>query len=66
LERRGREASGRTKHIAIRYLWIAERVKNGEISVEHKETELMVAGMLTKRLDTERFLKLRRMIMNEK
>ena len=44
----------RTKHIAIRYHFIRERVKSGEIKLEYVPTNLQVADVLTKPLGREK------------
>ena len=52
---------GRSKHIAIKYHFIRDQVKNGEIEVKYCKTEDMVADMMTKGLYGERFGKLRKL-----
>ena len=52
---------GRTKHIAIKFHFIREQVKNGNIELKHCETKEMVADMLTKGLYRDQFTKLRKM-----
>ncbi|GAV86709.1 hypothetical protein CFOL_v3_30135 [Cephalotus follicularis] len=39
-----------SKHIEIKYLTIKEKVKNGDVTVEHISTDDMVADLLTKGL----------------
>ena len=44
LETNGRGSSGkRTRHINVRYFFIADRVKSGEIQIEHCLTGIMIA-----------------------
>ena len=47
---RGRSAAERTRHIAIRYFWVKERVDAGEARVQHLGTKKMYANLLTKPL----------------
>jgi hypothetical protein len=46
---RGRSGGERTRHIAIRYFWVKDRVKSGEAVIVHKTTSEMYANVLTKR-----------------
>ena len=52
---KGKASSERSRHIAIRYFWLKERVDEGEIRIEHLATELMPANILTKPLQGEQF-----------
>jgi hypothetical protein len=64
LETNGRGSSGkRTRHIDVRYFFIADRVKSGEIRIEHCPTGIMIADYFTKALQGALFRKLRDMIM---
>jgi hypothetical protein len=64
LETNGRGSSGkRTRHIDVRYFFIADRVKSGEIRIEHCPTGIMIADYFTKPLQGALFCKLRDMIM---
>jgi hypothetical protein len=64
LETNGRGSSGkRTRHINVRYFFIADRVKSGEIRIEHCPTGIMIADYFTKALQGALFWKLRDMIM---
>jgi hypothetical protein len=53
----GRSSSERTRHIAIRYFWLKERVDNGEAVIEHKNSEDLFANALTKPLQGPQFAK---------
>jgi hypothetical protein len=65
LERNGRRSSGRrTRHINIRYFFVTDRIKNGELRVEYCPTGDMVADFFTKPLQGAQFKKLRAIIMN--
>lgn len=56
LVERGRSAAERTRHIAIRYFWIKERVDIGEAVIEHLGTKCMYANVLTKPLQGVQFI----------
>ena len=57
LARNGWRSSGRrTKHINVRYFYITDRLKAGEVTrVVHKPTEVMESDFLTKALQGQRF-----------
>ena len=55
LVRRGGPSSERSRHISIRYFWVAERVSMGEATVEHLGTEHMYANLLTKPVQGAQF-----------
>ena len=55
LLKRGGPGSGRLRHIDIRYFWVAERVINGEITIEHLGTEKMFANILTRPMQGSQF-----------
>jgi hypothetical protein len=63
LAKNGRSSSDRTRHIAIRYFWIKDRVESGEVEIVHQRTAEMVADLLTKPILGERFLKLRAILL---
>jgi hypothetical protein len=50
---------GRTKHIDIRYHYIRDLVKDGQVIVKYLRTEDMVADTLTKALEKKQFKKFR-------
>ena len=65
LERNGRSSSGRrTRHIDVRYFFVSDKIKQGEMRVENCATEDMVADFFTKPLQGSQFRKLRAVIMN--
>jgi hypothetical protein len=64
LTNKGRSTSERTRHMSIRYFWIAEQIKSGVMKLEHLGTEEMFANILTKPLGGEQFDKERRMLTN--
>ena len=47
---RGRSGAERTRHVAIQYFWVKERVDNSEMRIEHKGTKEMYANVLTNML----------------
>ena len=64
LETNGRGSSGkRTRHINVRYFFIADRVKSKEVRIEHCPTGIMIADYFTKPLQGQLFRQLRDMIM---
>ena len=60
----GRSTSDRTKHIAVRFYFVTDRIKNGEIKVEYLNTGQMIADILTKPLQGSRFVELRKRLLN--
>ena len=67
LENNGRVSSSRrTKHLNIRYFFITDRIKKGELKIEYCPTDDMVADFLTKPLQGKKFIQFRKIIMNLK
>jgi hypothetical protein len=65
LEKNGRGSSSkRTRHINIRYFFVTDRIKEGEMRVEYCPTGDMVADYFTKPLQGSLFRKMRDTIMN--
>jgi hypothetical protein len=64
LANRGRSQSERSRHIAIRYFWIKERIDSGEVDIEHLSTKKMHANLLTKPVQGEQFKQERRDLTN--
>jgi hypothetical protein len=60
---KGRSTSARTRHIAIRYFFIKDRVESGEVVVEYKATGEMRADIMTKPLQGELFRRMRAELM---
>ena len=58
------ENQDKTRHMIVRYFWTKERVDNGEIQIIYNSTDDMVADILTKPLQGDKFLILRRMLLN--
>ncbi len=64
LERNGKMSSGkRTKHIAIRYFFVMDRIRSEEISPKWCPTGAMIADFLTKPLQGAMFWKFRNLLM---
>ena len=64
LEKNGRASSSkRTRHIAIRYFFVTDRIAKGELSVEWCPTAEMIADFMTKPLQGATFRKFRDIIM---
>jgi hypothetical protein len=53
-----------TKHINIRYAFVSERIRAKQIKLEHLNTDLMIADMLTKPLPHNTFTLLRQQLLN--
>ena len=49
-----RTGLGRLRHIAVHYLWVQERVKNGDISLKKVKGTCNPADLLTKYLDASK------------
>lgn len=65
LEKNGRASSGkRTRHINIRYFFVADRVKSGEVRSKHCPTDDMLGDYFTKPLQGSKFRKFRNQILN--
>jgi hypothetical protein len=64
LIKNGRSNSERTRHIAIRFFFLADRVSSNEISIEYMPTGEMLADILTKPLQGELFRRLRDRLLN--
>ena len=63
LAERGKNHSPRTKHIAVRYFFIKDRIEHGDIALKYLPTAKMIADMLTKPLKGEHFRTLRAALM---
>ena len=48
-------SSTKSKHIDIKFLVVKERVKSGQVSIEHIDTKSMVVDLLTKELPPKVF-----------
>ena len=64
LEQNGKMSSGkRTKHIAICYFFVTDRIRSGEISPKWYPTGEMIADFLTKPLQGAMFWKFKDLLM---
>jgi hypothetical protein len=64
LVKNGKSNSERTRHIAIRFFFVSDRVKSNEIKIEYMATGEMLADILTKPLQGNLFKKLRDQLLN--
>jgi histone deacetylase 1/2 len=64
MAQRGLSNSDKTRHIAIRFFWVKDRIEAGEIEIEHMPTADMIADVMTKPLQGELFRKMRRLLLN--
>jgi hypothetical protein len=65
LENNGRMSSSkRTRHIDIRYFFVTDNVKNGNMQVEYCPTDDMLADFFTKPLQGSKYRCFRTMILN--
>jgi hypothetical protein len=65
LEKNGKRSSTkRTRHINIRYYFIMDCLKDGDIHIKHCPTERMLADIFTKPLQGNAFYKFRNVILN--
>lgn len=59
----GRSKSARTRHIAIRYFFVKDRVDSDEVKIVHMPTTHMIADILTKPLQGDLFRQMRAWLM---
>ena len=65
LETNGIASSGkRTRHINIRYFFVAEKVASNEVAISYCHTDDMLADFFTKPTHGSKFLKFRDTILN--
>lgn len=64
LAERGYAASERTGHVAIRFFFVSDNIRAGELEVKCMPTEDTIAGILTKPLQGKPFRRLRRWLTN--
>ena len=60
----GKTNSERSRHIAIRFYFITDNVKRGEVEVSYTPTNDMIADLFTKPLQGNLFVKFRNLILN--
>jgi histone deacetylase 1/2 len=61
---KGRGSSERTRHIKVHKFWMKDNIDRGEMVFMHTPTENMIADILTKPLQGDLFLRLRRVLLN--
>jgi hypothetical protein len=64
LIKKGRSTAESTRHIAIRFYFIKDKVDSNELRIEYMPTEDMIADILTKPLQGELFRSLRKKLLN--
>jgi hypothetical protein len=64
LAEKGKSTSDRTRHINIRYFFVKDLIDKGEVKIEYKQTDDMIADLLTKPLQGQKFRRLRAMALN--
>jgi hypothetical protein len=64
LIKNGKSNSERTRHIAIRFFFVTDKINEKEIKIEYVSTFDQIADILTKPLQGEAFIKLRNMLLN--
>jgi hypothetical protein len=60
----GNNNKERTRHINLRYFWLRDRIKSGEIIITYKQTNDMIADILTKTIQGKQFAYLRDKLLN--
>jgi hypothetical protein len=61
---KGYSNNKRTRHINIRYFYLKSKVDDGEVVLEYMPTDEMIADVLTKPLQGEKFIELRDALLN--
>jgi len=64
LANKGFSTSEKTRHIAIRYFFVKDRIDANEVAMEYLRTEDMVADVMTKSLQGSLFRRMRSLLMN--
>jgi hypothetical protein len=62
----GQSKSDRTRHMNVRYFWTKERMEQGDINIVYLPTDDMIADILTKPLQGDKFIALRQLLLNWK
>ena len=58
-----KSCTSNSKHVAIKYFWCTDRIKNGNITVKYCPTEKMLANFMSKPLQGKLFILFRNVIM---
>ena len=61
---KGASTSERTRHVALRYFFVKDRIESGEVSIQYLPTGEMIADLLTKPLQGSLFRRLRSELLN--
>eukprot|EP00975_Prorocentrum_lima_P013160 2794023-Prorocentrum_lima.AAC.1 len=64
LANKGRSTNKHTKHIAVRYFFVKDRIDSKEVELYYHPTEDMVADFFTKPLQGSMFTRIRDLLMN--
>ena len=66
LEKHGRKSAGkRSRAIIIRYFFVTDQVKKGNVMIEYCPTDDMIGDFITKPLQGEKFRKCRDVILGD-
>ena len=66
LEMNGMKSAGkRSRAINLRYFWMTDQIKKGNVTVEYCPADEMKADFFTKPLNGSKFYKLRKEILGE-
>ena len=66
LAKNGRQSVGKqSRHLNIKYFYITNQLERKEVEIQYCPTDDMVADFNTKPLQGSKFVKFKRMIMNE-
>ena len=67
LEQNGKKSSSkRTRHLNIRYFFLTDQVKNGNINIEYCPTDDMLGDFMSKPQQGKKFREFRKQILNLK
>jgi hypothetical protein len=61
---KGKDTTSRAKHINVCYYFIKEKVDSGEVELVYKPTKQTITDVMTKPLQGEQFVKLRKQLLN--
>ena len=64
LATKGASNSERTRHVALRFFFVKDRIESGEVSIQYLPTGAMIADLLTKPLQGSQFRRLRGELLN--
>ena len=65
LAENGRTSSSkRTRHLNVRYFFVTDKIKKGEVKIAHSPTQDMISVFFTKPLQGTQFARLRSKILN--